>query len=332
MIRDQWYVVLESRDVTTKRPLGVTRMGEKLVFWRDSAGKVVCMRDLCAHLGARLSQGRVCDGHLACPFHGFEYDSTGRCVYLPALGRKAEIPKAMRVDGYPTYEAHGLIWIYWGDPAENLAPPDFFESLLPENFPGFSYGSFRMHWNVHYSRVAENQLDVMHLPYIHHNTIGRGMRTVVDGPYVRVNERNLLDLWVYNRADNGTPARKMEELPEPTRHPFLQFQFPNLWQNWISDDIRILIAFVPIDEENTLMLGRFYQRSVRIPLLREIFNLSGVWGSIVIANQDRRIVNQQFPKRTDLRIGEKITQGDRAVLTYRQHRKKLQEKNTAAKT
>ncbi len=323
MIRNQWYVVLESNEVPQNKPIGVTRLGEKLVFWRDAKGHVHCMSDLCPHIGARLSQGKVKQETLACPFHGFEYDASGQCTYLPAYGKNGIIPRALKVKTYPTYELANYIWVYWGTPSEGekLAPPVFFDNIGPD----FSYGVFRQHWPVHYSRVVENQLDVTHLPFVHYNTIGRGGRTVVDGPLVRVDENNLMELWVYNRKDDGTPARKAEDLPEPTRHPFLQFRFPNTWQNWISDDVRITVAFVPVDEENTIMYGRFYQRFMRFPGLKQLVNLGGCISSEYIANQDRVIVSQQWPKRTDLKMGEKMMQSDRAILTYRQRRRKLQE-------
>ncbi len=88
----------------------------------------------------------------------------------------------------------------------------------------------------------------------------------------------------------------MEEIPLPQRHPSLQFRFPNLWQNWISDDLHIVVAFVPVDEDNTLFYARYYQRMVHLPILRDVVNLIGVWSSIYIANQDRRIVSYQLPK------------------------------------
>ncbi len=59
MIRNQWYAVLESKELKTGRPLGVTRMGEKLVFWRTSTGKAACAGDGCAHIGAPLCLGTV---------------------------------------------------------------------------------------------------------------------------------------------------------------------------------------------------------------------------------------------------------------------------------
>ena len=111
MIRNQWYVVLKSTEVG-KKPVGVTRMGEKLVFWRGQGGEVQCMRDQCPHLGAPLHLGKVVDGALQCPFHGFEFDPGGQCRHIPALGRSGDIPRAMRAGGYFTYEAEGFIWIF----------------------------------------------------------------------------------------------------------------------------------------------------------------------------------------------------------------------------
>jgi phenylpropionate dioxygenase-like ring-hydroxylating dioxygenase large terminal subunit len=70
MIRNQWYAVLESKEVGRK-PVGVTRMGEKLVFWRDGRGEIHCAVDRCPHRGVALSIGKLENDHLQCPFHGF---------------------------------------------------------------------------------------------------------------------------------------------------------------------------------------------------------------------------------------------------------------------
>lgn len=83
MIRNQWYVVLESKEVG-KKPLGVLRMGEKLVFWRDNQGVVHCAIERCPHRGAALSKGTVLEGRLQCPFHGNCFCPCGRSPY-PAL-------------------------------------------------------------------------------------------------------------------------------------------------------------------------------------------------------------------------------------------------------
>ena len=321
MIRNQWYVVLESKEIKPGKVLGVTRLGERLAFWRRQDGKVACAVDLCPHLGASLCMGSLQGDRLACPFHGFEFGADGRCEYIPAYGRNAAIPKSLRAGAYRTYEEHGLVWIYWGDPAEDLQPPQFFETIGP----GHSYASFQQRWPVHYSRMVENQLDMAHLPFVHANSIGRGGKTVVDGPLARL-DGDLMRIWLYNRLDDGAPRREMQALPEPDRHAFLEFRFPNLWHNWISEDFHITVAFVPVDEDHSIMYGRYYQRLVQFPLARQLVNWIGKLSSLYIADQDRRIVSRQLPKKSDLKMGEKILPSDGAVLLYRQTRRQMQEK------
>ncbi len=102
--------------------VGVTRMGEKLVFWRDAQGKVSCLADFCPHRGVALSTGKVLGDHVQCPFHGFEFDTTGRCTLIPANGRNGPISREMKAFDYPTYEAHGFIFIWWGQPAGERLP------------------------------------------------------------------------------------------------------------------------------------------------------------------------------------------------------------------
>ena len=95
MIPNQWYAVLDSDEVKPGRPVGVTRLGEKLVFWRDSHGRVSCQRDVCAHRGAALSAGKVLGDTVQCPFHGLRYDASGRCTSIPANGKESPVPAAL---------------------------------------------------------------------------------------------------------------------------------------------------------------------------------------------------------------------------------------------
>jgi phenylpropionate dioxygenase-like ring-hydroxylating dioxygenase large terminal subunit len=322
MIPNQWYAVLESSEIPARKVVGMTRMGEKMVFWRNSHGQVSCMSDLCPHRGVMLSSGKICNDHIQCPFHGFEYDVSGACQFIPANGKNAAPPKAMKVRTYPVREEHGLIYIWWGEDRSEYPPVPFFESIGDD----FVYATLKDHWPIHYSRAIENQLDVVHLPFVHYNTIGRGHRSLVNGPLVREEslwpEDNLFNLWVYNEYDDGQPPKRASELPEPTRRPFLQFRMPNVWQNWISDNIRIFIAFVPIDNENTLMYIRYYHK-VRTPILKQLNGWLGSLGNLVIERQDKRVVITQRPMRSDLDIGEKLIPGDNPIIAYRKKRRKL---------
>ena len=326
MIPNQWYVVMDSSQVQDQ-PVGVTRVGEKLVFWRDDTGKVSCLRDRCVHRGVQLSKGQVLkNGHLQCPFHGFEYDTTGRVTCIPANGKNTPVPERFKLHNYPAHEAHGLIWIWWGErPPEDLEPPRFFDDIDES----FSYGKVYDPWDAHYSRVIENQLDVVHLPFVHHNTIGRGNRTLVDGPVVEWVDDGKFMFYVYNRVDDGTPPRRPEEItPNPARDFRLAFIFPNLWQNYIGENARIVAAFVPVDEAHTILYLRFYQKFVRTPLLRDVVNWLSMPFNLRIAHQDRRVVVTQQPKPSGLKIGEQLIQGDRPIVEYRRRRQELIEESS----
>ncbi|MHB1004954.1 MAG: Rieske 2Fe-2S domain-containing protein [Chloroflexota bacterium] len=325
MIPNQWYAILDSSEVKRGKPVGVVRMGERLVAWRDGRGQVQLLRDLCPHRGAALSLGKVHGDTVACPFHGFRFDAGGRCRLIPANGRSAKVPEAFRVAAYTAREAHGLIWIWWGEQQAELPPLPFFENLDER----FAYSTFRDPWNVHYTRAIENQLDVVHLPFIHHNTIGRGGRQVVDGPRVEGDDR-MLNVWVSNRKEDGTTALRASQLPASTRGPFLEFRFPNIWQLMIADAVRIFVAFAPVDEENTVLYVRYYQRSVQAPGLRWLSTLAGLLGSIVIVRQDKRVVLTQLPRKSDILMKEKLIPGDGPIVAYRAKRKQLIEAARAA--
>ena len=324
MIRNQWYVVLDSKQVGEK-PVGVTRLGEKLVFWRDGKHKVRCAFDRCPHRGVSLSLGKVHDGHLQCPFHGFEFDSSGQCVLIPAEGRSSQPPAAMRLNSYPTHEAHGFIWIWWGEnPPADLTPPTFFDDLDDS----FYYGSAIDPWKAHYSRVIENQLDVAHLPFIHYNTIGRGDRTLVDGPKVTWCDKNeqMMCTYVFNRVDDGTKPRSAAELQTRDGQVHLEFIMPNLWENHISDDVRVLAAFVPVDEENTLLYLRFYQKFLPVPVLGKWVAQLAMPSNVYIAHQDRVVVETHAVKPSSLRGGnEKPIKADAPIIEYRRQREALKE-------
>ncbi len=318
MIPNQWYVVLESGEVPGDRPVGVVRLGEKLVLWRDTQGRPVCQRDKCAHRGAALSAGKVVGDCVECPFHGLQYDATGRCQLIPANGKVAQVPERFQVHTYPTRDAHGFIWLWWGEAREDLPPLPWFDDL-DDSFP---YATFKDHWTVHYSRAIENQLDVAHLPFVHYNTIGRGGRTLIDGPVTRL-ENDRLRVWVYNRLDDGTAPLKPQDIPEPETPALLHFHFPNIWQNRLGEGMRVLLAFVPIDEENTRLYLRFYGRFLGLTVLDRLLCKLSNLGNRVILGQDKRVVLTQQPKKTELAMGEKLFQADRPIVLYRQRRKEL---------
>ncbi len=321
MIYNQWYAVLDAREVKKGRLTGTTRFSEKLVFWRNSRNDICCIADKCCHRGASLSCGKVIDGQAVCPFHGFEYDSTGKVTHIPADGKVSVPGEQYRVPSYIAKEAYGFIWVWYGD--KNTSRPEI--SFFTELKKGYSYGQIVETWGVHYTRAIENQLDVVHLPFVHRTTIGKGNKKLVNGPVVRW-EGTLMTFYVSNVQDTGQRPLKPDELSDYERLFSLQLQLPNTWQNRISPHLRIMAAFVPVDEENTRIYLRFYQNFVRIPVLRTLVNITGNTMDRIILHQDRRVVITQLPKKSDLHMDEHLVQGDLPIIEFRKKRNELQKK------
>lgn len=316
MIRNQWYGILDAKEVKANKLIGVVRMGEKLVIWKSKNGDIHCIFDKCCHRGASLSAGKLEQDTVRCPFHGLVYDPTGRVIEIPANGKNTPVPERFKVNAYQVKEKYGFIWLWYGDYNDEVPEIPFFKYLRK----GFSYSGFSEVWPVHYTRAVENQLDVVHLPFVHGNSIGRGHKTLVNGPVVKWQD-NLMTFYVHNMKDDGlTKPLKPSEMENYKDYFSLQFQMPNMWQNRISRDIRIVAVFAPIDEENTRIYLRFYQRNLKLPVLKQVFNRLSNIGNRYILHQDRRVVLTQKPKKTELKMKENLIQGDAPIIEYRKRR------------
>lgn len=319
MIKNQWYVVAESNEVGQKG-IGLKRLGEKLFFWREKNGKVVCFINRCPHRGVELSKGQIINNQVQCPFHGLEFDSSGRCTKIPANGKNEFVENRFDVKTYETREINGFIFIWWGKKEDIKSEPDYFENIDDS----FTYMTVRDPWKTHYSRVIENQLDCAHIPFVHKKTIGRGNKTLVNGPKIMWKKDAKFHMYVYNEVDNGQKIKKPEELEEKKdNEQRLEFIFPNLWQNYITEKMRVVAAFVPIDDENTIMYLRIYQNFMTIPILSSFVNWVFCLFNKKVAHEDRYVVETQVPKRTDLNIGENLFQADLPIIEYRKYRNKL---------
>ncbi len=320
MIQNEWYAVLSAHEVPKNSPITFKRLGIKFVAFRNGEGQICILEDRCCHRGASLGMGRVCEGHLECPFHGFVYDENGKVVKIPANGSNFKVPDVYKVKSYRTCEIGGMVYLWWGsDLFEPDREPVVFEDLLESDF---SYSEFRDHWSVHYTRAIENQLDAVHLPFVHRSTIGRGGKTVISGPVVKSTD-NYMKFYVKGDVDDGQnrPLRP-NEIKDVEKLTALEFQFPNIWQNIISDKLRIFAAFAPVDEENTVIYIRYYQKFVKLPVLKQIVNKFGIWLSTIILRQDKRVVLTQEPKYSEYRMHERLIQGDLPIVEFRKMRAK----------
>ncbi len=323
MIKNMWYAVLDSKEVPKGKIVGVKRLGQKLAFWRKNNGQIACIIDKCCHRGASISKGKIVSERAQCPFHGFEYDSDGRVKVIPANGRTAQVPERFRVDAYPVKEKYGFIWVFWGIPSGELQEIPFFDDLKE----GFYYSQLKDKWSVDYTRCIENQMDVVHVPFVHYNTIGKSGKTVVYGPRTKWDD-NKLTWYVKNVVDDcKVKAKPADEMGDEKDLFSLEFVMPNIWHNIIADKVRVFAAFAPIDDENTMIYLRFYQSFMPIWGLRHIVGFFGRISSKIILRQDKRVVVTQLPKKSFMKMDEKLIPGDRPIAEFRRKRDEMIKEN-----
>ena len=231
----------------------------------------------------------------------------------------------MVVTGFPLKEAHGFIWLWWGDSRDVYPEAPYF----PQLSAGWRYGTVVVEWPVHYTRAIENQLDVAHLAFVHRTTIGAGGRSFVEGPYVEADQQGI-KVWVTNMRDEGRSPRSQKELAAAAadNEPGLSFLFPGIWLLNISPRLKNFIAFVPINEHKTRFYLRVYHR-ISNPVIAKAFEALMGLSNRFILGQDRRVVVTQTPLDSSAAQQDILIGADRAVSQFRKNHARLLKRNNS---
>jgi len=171
VLLNDWHPVASVQQLAYTPVLGVRVLGQDVVVWR--AGETLHVwPDQCSHRGARLSLGRVVDHCLSCPYHGWTYDVTGTCVYIPAHPGQTRpgtpVSGKAHIVPYHTAERYGLVWVCLGQPAQDVPP---FPEWGQTGYAGAICGPFA-HVRAHGPRLIENYLDAAHFPFVHEGVLG----------------------------------------------------------------------------------------------------------------------------------------------------------------
>jgi phenylpropionate dioxygenase-like ring-hydroxylating dioxygenase large terminal subunit len=174
--KEAWYPIHYLEDLDKSKLTPFTLLGRDVVIWWDSVAS--CWRvfeDKCPHRLAPLSEGRISDdGLLECPYHGWAFSGSGRCDRIPQQveGRTAEVSRRACVASLPTTERQGLLFAYPGKP-ENASktPVPIVEPLEESSQEWICLNTFR---DLPYDALTllENVIDVSHVPFTHHRSVG----------------------------------------------------------------------------------------------------------------------------------------------------------------
>ena len=159
-----WYVAAESKTVN-EAPVLTRMLGQDFVLFRDQAGQVHCLSNVCVHRGGSLAHGKIKGDCVECPYHGWQFDGAGQCTRIPSMGPDAKVPARAKVDSYPTQERYGLIFAFLGDACEA-------ERIPILDMPEWTDSEWRWtfvtcDWKFNYQRATENLLDPAHTEFVH---------------------------------------------------------------------------------------------------------------------------------------------------------------------
>jgi phenylpropionate dioxygenase-like ring-hydroxylating dioxygenase large terminal subunit len=162
---DHWFILCLSTELR-KKPIVRELFGTKLVLFRDGAGKAGALLDRCPHRNVPLSLGKVHgEGTLECPYHGWRFDGSGACRFIPSLPGEPD-GKARRAVSFPTREQDGFIWVY-STPLEKGEPTTAPHSFAYKDKPGYNTVTQTVEAKGTLYSTIENALDVPHTAFLH---------------------------------------------------------------------------------------------------------------------------------------------------------------------
>ncbi len=292
-----WTIVGLASDLRKGQPLALQVAGERVVVFRDEQGAASALIDRCPHRGVALSLGKVVDGQIECPFHGWRFNGSGRNCHVPwNPDAKRDVLGATAL---PLREAGGLLWLYTGfDPGDE---PQAAESLMA---PGVVLCEQSSVWATHWARAMENMLDTPHLPFVHSRTIGRFIAKHVGGR---------MDVSWTPTPYGAKIENRIEGRPRDAR---LDFRSPNVMELFIdpgSRVFRMLAICLPLDDGHTKLTIITIRNFARWRALDWWFRRVNAR----IANEDKAILETSDPCEVPPPGQERSVRTDQPTLAFR---------------
>ncbi len=208
--------------------------------WADDNGAVCVAEAYCPHLGSDLGPeagGRICEGRLVCPFHGFEYDTNGQCVATPY----AKPPKSARLRVFETREICGLVFGWWG--LNGREPQWTLPADEPEQAGWSNIEVQTIRFPGHPQETTENSVDLAHFRYVHgYDSVTRTVPVSIDGPCLSTH----LD-FASRRRILGTLSMTLD-LSTKTLVCGLGYSFVQIREHSIGLDLRLWVLAAPVED------------------------------------------------------------------------------------
>ena len=193
-------------------PVAVELLGERLVLWRDGDGALGAAHDRCPHRESPLSLGRVVDGCLQCPYHGWTFAVDGACVRVPSSSPDCRCRRRRTSRPCTSTERYGLVWVCLDEP---VAP---IPEIAQEDDAAFRRINNPVErWHTSATRMTDNFMDITHFPWVHIGTFGRAQDTLVPKIELEPLDDSFYGYRYEVEVNNPDEARGDERVRRPTR-------------------------------------------------------------------------------------------------------------------
>ncbi|MXO60099.1 Rieske 2Fe-2S domain-containing protein [Altererythrobacter salegens] len=293
-----WTIVGAADDLKAGKMLPLTVAGERVVLFRNPDGTPAALLDRCPHRGVQLSLGKLCNGMVECPFHGWRFDGSGANRGVPwNPDAKTEVLGATAL---PVREVVGLLWLFTGHEADGEPQPS----------PTLTAAGTRTilqseRWQTHWTRVMENMLDMPHLPFVHGGSIGRALRD-------KTGER--MDVQ-WTPTETGALVENVS--PDRTgKTGSLEYRYPNAMELNVSSSDKVF-RFISVGVPETATTTRIIFITVRSFNRSRLFDPLFRWGNRRIAREDQAILESSDPFEIPPPGQEKSVRTDAPTLAFR---------------
>jgi phenylpropionate dioxygenase-like ring-hydroxylating dioxygenase large terminal subunit len=252
MMRQYWLPAAMSSELERdSAPMRLMLLGERLIAFRDSNGRVGVMDHRCPHRCASLFLGRNEEGGIRCVYHGWKFDAEGNCVDMPNTPPKQDYKDKVRAKAYKVAERNGLVWVYMGE--RDTAPPlpGIEASLLPADELQITFAQRECNW----LQALEGDIDTSHFGFLHAGSVDP--ENVPTDNLIRWTVANRAPQYHVSDTDYGTmyAAYRPAEAGK-TYWRFANFLFPFWTQTPQGAFDRVNSrAWVPMDDGHTMFVS-----------------------------------------------------------------------------
>ena len=162
-MRRYWLPALLSFEIPEpdSPPVRVKLMGEELLAFRGTDGRIGLVQEACPHRRASLYFGRNEECGIRCVYHGWKFDVDGNCV--DQMNEPRQFKDQVKITAYPTLDMGGVVWAYLGPADKKPAPPEFELTQVPETHRYMTKVWQECNW----LQALEGGIDSSHAPILH---------------------------------------------------------------------------------------------------------------------------------------------------------------------